>query len=668
MRAFGPCAALIFAALLLIPFPLWGNPYPAAVVRYWTICGALAILATLALVTSRLDERASVRRMVATVRARAALTPRQFAALVGASCALLSATAALYVFRGFATTSDEIAQLWHARILLSGRWTLPVDPNPEFFSLDTVVDAGRWYSQFPIGGPLFLAIGVLLGVPWLPNALFAGASAVAVYHFARRAFGETQGRWGTVLFCLTPMLVFMGGTWMNHVPTLFFGSLALAALVSWDAPRTAARGWTSAALIGLAVGMMAITRPLDAVVFAAVIGAFQVVRLSRDRGRAAELVVQAAAGLACMSVLLFANHRSTGGVFRFGYDVLWGPGHRVGFHLDPYGAPHTLARGLDYAVSYIGALNFALMYWPVPAFALLVLGLAAARGLTRWDALLIALLGAQVAAYAAYWYRGELLGPRFLVTVLPAVVLLLARAPAFIGARFGDRAGRGAVVLLVLCTLVAWLAPASTVGIRGAAMQARGQRRSLKLDIVGAVRDANAHNALVFLSEPFSARLARRLWAVGVPRGAVPNLLETRDACTLLAAIEVAESAVGAPAERRIAPIMSLPIVTNFLGSSRSDPAIHIAGPESLTPLCETEINADAGRTPVPFGAGLIHEPIDAAGRIDGDVIYVADLGAHNEVLRRRFAGRTWYRISAVQSQGELRAVLRPYEDSGRAP
>ena len=63
----------------------------------------------------------------------------------------------------------------------------------------------------------------------------------------------------------------------------------------------------------------------------------------------------------------------------------------------------------------------------------------------------------------------------------------------------------------------------ATVGIRGAAMQARGQRRSLKLDIVGAVRDANAHNALVFLSEPFSARLARRLWAVGVPRGAVPN-------------------------------------------------------------------------------------------------------------------------------------------------
>ncbi len=51
------------------------------------------------------------------------------------------------------------------------------------------------------------------------------------------------------------------------------------------------------------------------------------------------------------------------------------------------------------------------------------------------------------------------------------------------------------------------------------------------------------------------------------------------------------------------------------------------------------EIEGAAGRSPIPFGAALVLEPIDAQWRVDGDVIYAADLGAHNEVLRRRDSG-----------------------------
>ncbi|MGH7621903.1 MAG: hypothetical protein ACREMU_06150 [Gemmatimonadaceae bacterium] len=55
-------------------------------------------------------------------------------------------------------------------------------------------------------------------------------------------------------------------------------------------------------------------------------------------------------------------------------------------------------------------------------------------------------------------------------------------------------------------------------------------------------------------------------------------------------------------------------------------------------------------------------EPIDGRGHIDGDVIYAADLGERNAVLRQRFGDRGWYRIATVPSgAGPPTATVVPY-------
>ena len=54
-------------------------------------------------------------------------------------------------------------------MLLRGHLSLPADPNPEFFAIGNVVDQGRWYSQFPIGGPMVLALAMLFRATWLHN-------------------------------------------------------------------------------------------------------------------------------------------------------------------------------------------------------------------------------------------------------------------------------------------------------------------------------------------------------------------------------------------------------------------------------------------------------------------------------------------------------------------
>jgi len=185
--------AVALLVACLIPFARAGNPYPDGIGTYWALGVALLVGAGIA---SRLSffERHTLRIP--------SVSPTVLSlGLIGATV-VLSSIIALEVFGGGANTSDEIAQLWHAKILLSGRLFLPPDPNPEFFSLETVVDRGRWYSQFPIGGAIVAIPGALTGMPWLTNSVLAGFSAVLLYRFGQRAYGEGLGRLGAFLFVL----------------------------------------------------------------------------------------------------------------------------------------------------------------------------------------------------------------------------------------------------------------------------------------------------------------------------------------------------------------------------------------------------------------------------------------------------------------------------------
>ncbi len=652
----GVAAAVALIVIFIAPFFVWGNPYPDDLIRYWLAGGAVVILC--AVFAARVPVDRFLRPIAAAVMRP---SPALFGAAIGVVTLALGLFVSGYVFRHVASTSDEIAQLWHARILLHGRLALPADPNREFFSLDTVIDWPRWYSQFPIGGPLALALGEIVGAPWIVDPVFAGGAAVLLYDFARRTFGDREGRIAALVFASSPMVLMMSGTWMNHVPVLFLALAALDALAHWDAATTRPRAVIAAAVVGLAVGAMATIRPLDAVVAAIAIGVFQVIVARRAPARAWELGIVIVAGLVAVAPLLVANSQTTGAPLRFGYDVAWGPGHDVGFHVDPYGTTHTPAQGLDYAVSYVNELNMYLTAWPVPVVLIMSLTLLALLRTTRWDALLLGFFAAQVLAYAAYWYRGEFLGPRFLFTVVPVVVIMLARLPAALGDRWGPRWRSAGGVALLACVVIAWLIPSSS-GVAALARGARQQRLALKIDVPSAVRDARVRHALVFVHERFDARLERRMWGLGVSRPAAAQLLASRDACSLLAAIRAAEADT-APLARTLAKLNGAPLfVPGPESLSGAAGGFRISSPASLTPECRAELDTDMLYSEVPFGAVLVDEPIDAHGRVDGNVVYAADLGERNELLRARFGDRTWYRVKTSVAPGEPpRATLVPY-------
>lgn len=653
--------ALLLVLAWVVPLSDAGNRYPDDVLLYWA--GGAVVVAGVAILSVTIRSRflESLPERCGALLMRP--SPRVFVAITATTALALATIFAFYAFRLRATTSDEIAQLWQARILLTGRLSLPPDPNREFFSLENVIDSGRWFSQFPIGGPLVILPGALIGAPWLVNPLLLGMSVVALYWFARNVYGEMQGRAITALFAVTAMVLYLAGTWMNHVSVLFLVTVTLAALFEWERSTTPARAIMFAAVIGLALGFIATIRPLDAIIVAIPIGLFQLWAIRRTRSRIRDIAVQAVAGVVGTLPVLIANAKTTGSAFRFGYEAMWGAGHQIGFRVDPYGNVHTVGRALSLGMRYLGELNMSLTAWPTPVLLILIGGLLMFRRLTRWDNLLIALFVAQVVAYSSYSLVGELLGPRFLYTALATPVVFLARAPFVAGERGGATWRRVVLVTILACVVVSWTTPWVHYSVWGLATDTRNTRRTMKLDITGAVRRANVKHAVVFFHEPLGTRLLRRLWGLGMGRSESARLLDAADVCSLIAAIRSAEVAAVPPSGK---VNMVLQSAAAFVQGPRSaqagSPRVRVSDREALTPLCRAEIDRDNRFSSVPFGQALPLEPIGPNGEIAGDVIYAADLGDHNEVLRARFGDRTWYRVATKPgTNGEVEAVIAPY-------
>ena len=240
-----------------------GLPWWNEALREWVLWNAGIVVLALALGFGFTDgiERARARATDALL----VPSPRAFAALAGATTFLLAVYFGWNLFHWQPVVGDEFSQRFQAHLLSNGRLFARAQEPAEFFSsVETLVVNGRWFSQFPIGGPAILALGVFAGAPMLVNPLLIAIAAIALYRFAVAASDELTARGAAILFALSPFVLFMAGSEMNHVGTLAFVLLALAALPAWVAAQTAAALRWPAALVGAGIGVAATIRPFDA--------------------------------------------------------------------------------------------------------------------------------------------------------------------------------------------------------------------------------------------------------------------------------------------------------------------------------------------------------------------------------------------------------------------
>lgn len=650
--------------LFLLRDPAWRSD--VVVVRladeraFW-ISGLLVIVGP-AIVLANMVPSWFDRRWEAAQTRLQALRQRWFIIATAVFATTVAATAAIYVFARKPTTSDEVAQLWHARILLSGRLWLPADPNPEFFAIDNVIDRGRWYSQFPIGGPAVFSLATLLHAAWLLNPVLAGLTVANVYRFASQAFGKPEARLGALLCATCPYLLMMSGSYMNHTLVAFLTTLALAELPAWVAGPDRRR-LRASITIGLSLGMAIAVRPLDGAIAVLALGGFMVyVAVRETRPRA--LLLTIAAGAVPIALLLVTNWLTTGRPLLFGYEVLWGANHSLGFHNDPSGNPHTPARALALLTSYVVQLNWSLFEWPIAGLLVVGSALVVIGKFGRWEAVLIVWVGGQLAAYAAYWHAGNFLGPRYLLTVLPALLLIVAHGLVVAERNASPPVRRAIVAAVAASMLSSWLIRTTPVGTLGAAESARPLRLAFKVDLDPVVRALKGAKALIFVSEPASARLMRRMWGMGISRPDAARLIATKDNCSLLEVVLDEARRLGSPGDRlsrlerskSYAPPPGWKLLVD-------DVAFRTSDRESITPRCRAELLTDRSiRAAISYGPALLLNEIGNDGHIAGPVIFVADLAEHNDVLRGRFADRPWYRLELPAEIEDRSPRLIPYK------
>jgi hypothetical protein len=339
---------------------------------------------------------------------------------VGLACAgmvaLIAAVLSSVVFGRIPHVQDSIAQFFQARIFAHGRLWMPSPPLREFFDYAHIINDGRWYSQYPPGHSLLLVPGIWLGVPWLVNPLLGGLSVVGIFLLTRDVFGRAAARAASVLAVLSPFLVLMASEFMAHASGLFAVTWFL--LYALRALRSGSR--RDAGIGGAFLLLAVLVRPYTAFACALPVFAhagwwFAMARSRAVRFRAAgsgaarssatqssaarskvtsppwrPLLILAAGGAAGAVLYGLYNWGTTGDPLTPGYIRLYGPSHGLGFGKGPWGAPHTVARGLRHTAANLAALNRDLFAWPLTSLwpllvALLPAGVLAARSATGSD-------------------------------------------------------------------------------------------------------------------------------------------------------------------------------------------------------------------------------------------------------------------------------------------
>lgn len=520
---------------------------------------------------------------------------RGFIAWVAIGALALYATIARQVFSGKPLLIDEIVQVLQARWYAEGHLSVPTPALREFFSILHLVDLGdRTYSQFPAGGPAMLALGSAVGAEWLVGPV-AGACSVLLFARLLRevepAAPRAWHRFALLLFAVAPFGAFMFGSHMNHATALLWLLIAMVGLAGATTREDASPVW--GLLTGVGLGVAATIRPVDAAAFALPAAAWLLWRARRG-GRPLIALLLSGLGVALpMALLLWVNARTTGKPLLFGYDLLWGAGHGIGFHRSPWGPIHTPLRGLELVSLYFTRLSVYLFETPFPALLLAAGALWWRRTLPAMDRYLLVSAALVIIGYWAYWHDGFYLGPRFMLPLLPVLVLWCARLPLVLRERFPSAR---ALHLATRATLVSGSAYAALSLAMVRIPQYRNGMTSMRVDIAAASQAAGVTGALVLVKESWGAQLVIRMWALGISRSDTEVLYRNADACRLeltLGALE-AQGVRGAEALARLAPLQA--DSARLVKSDRSpDFTERLLPGLAYAPICEARIREDLG-------------------------------------------------------------------------
>jgi hypothetical protein len=187
--------------------------------------------------------------------------PLLLIALFGIVYALLARLA----LRAFPFSGDEYSTFLQAEIFARGLLRTPAPLHAELLRVDHVVMDAWVRTKYPPGTSALLALGVRAGCPWIVTPLEGVIALVALWRTTLAHLGSRAALMSIVIVGLSPLFSFQAASFFGHTATTMWLALAFATTSLWL--RTGSSAWP--VLGGAAVGCALLTRPGDAVYFAA---------------------------------------------------------------------------------------------------------------------------------------------------------------------------------------------------------------------------------------------------------------------------------------------------------------------------------------------------------------------------------------------------------------
>ena len=323
---------LLLAAIVAWPFLFFGLQSPFLTIGPWGGLPLVAFLIAVAILAGWPPTRAGVWKLLETIRPMPARRRAVCSVAAGVVAAVYLVITSLAQHRPrYPYFHDECSYLIQAHQFAAGRLWEPAHSLADFFESFQLFAEPKYASAYFPGTALLYVPGVWLHVPpWVTSIAIAAVVAGLLFRITAELFDGVGAALAMLLLMADTTYRQCATLALAQMPCLMYGLLALLAWLRWRQKKSFRRSIP----IGIALGLAAVTRPVDALIFGLPIG-FALLASGSIKARLRTCAAVAIGVSPLLGLQVTINHGITGDwlttPFRLYADRDY-PGTAYGFH------------------------------------------------------------------------------------------------------------------------------------------------------------------------------------------------------------------------------------------------------------------------------------------------------------------------------------------------